>query len=495
MSRPPAKPRRTEGPSALATPAVRGILVAAALAILAAAISGAAVYRFDAIVRSLPSHRLARVEWSQLQAARQRYHGDALEAMVLVANSEEISAVHRAQTSPADAAAAVRDRLPLIRRSMWGYLQLATLACVQLERQGVPPLPRWERVRGALPPPPIERCVHHLAALGAAEFETFLAQTGSPQTARAAAAMLQSSHGPFVQMLARQIETMAAALDDSGQHAEAARARVTLHRALRGCLVENAAPSVRLLAADLLARSLSQPAYAGDAAAQKLRAACEAWRRAYRADLRSRWIAPAPMRPDDAPWASEPADRAVAERLLLAFALLGAVAALALAGVGSIGVAVLVRKPSGDSVGSRAPGWGALLSGLVVAGVWFAAWFVVRPLMPELLAHDAIAMSVGRVGWPRAPLLGAGFAAAGLLLAAVGMVWARPRSVGGAAGVARMGLWAWIMTSAALLAVLMTTAIESADRTAPWWTREAPPGFEQSGLADAIRGWSPGEPR
>ncbi|TWT44320.1 hypothetical protein RAS1_07330 [Phycisphaerae bacterium RAS1] len=309
--------------------------------------------------------------------------------------------------------------------------------------------------------------------------------------------------GPFLQYFTAAQFRAADALRERGAAALAAAMDRPALGLLREWIIEPGAPSLRMLAADLLAQRLETEA-AGDAPRAELAKLLRDWRTAYRAVFDQRkppiTIISNNREPDVCPELHAPVERwlTIAVWTLLGGALSAVAAALT--------VWSLWTRPSSqlDAGAARLDAGAAtqpirfhlvrLLLGVIGGAAFVLLGFVWYHFNPQVMHDDWSRDFTARGGWPRGPLLAAAIAV--LLLAAVLLMgrsdrWRRLTTVAS-------GAWCGLL-AAAIAFLLITSAYYSkydacvAQRLA---SMEKDPilggdGKLTAAVIDKLRAWTP----
>jgi hypothetical protein len=411
-------PRRA-GPVAPARPGTGRILARTAVLGAALLLTLASSCRLIHTWSRLPAPSLNRFNWGAAQRAPLPARGPAAEGWIaFVLSSHVTRTVHDPRQLP-ERLADARLALSRQRASKLGRLQVAALAMLRLEHDGVPPEDWWPQVAPYfenLDDAPFD---HFTDALINAKAAIYAQHGLRPGLARGIAVRnLGFEHGPFLQRFARQMQELEAALSTSGDAENARRCRKLRRRLLRQWVLDPAPAGLRLNAAHLLAEELETPNAGQDQA--KLARALRRWRHNLRSTLQSVPL-PAALDPTGIPnplivAAARPAGAALARLLLATGMMLAACASSLLVGF------FWVRSP--------APGqclW-RLGAVLVVFVLCVAVSAVLIAELPVLVENDLIRLSTDQAGWPRLPLIGAAIGVVAVLGGTlIGVVIRRPR--------------------------------------------------------------------
>lgn len=449
----PAAARSRPAPAAEPARVSRGLLLVMLAALVASVI---AAVQLHALWRSLPGPARAAlnrdVVRSTFARARPNYTAPARQGLLLVISGQEFNdALRNSDRLPA-LADELRNRLAALRDTDVGRLQFLAATLEQRRLAGQTPLEWWPAVQPLLAGLRGGRFRHFLNELLAAEAAVYQELGLRPAVALCTAQdNIGWPHGPYLQVLAARLTELAAALAADGQPEAAATCRTALREVLRQWVLEPGPPSVRLLAADLLARELESaaaddPAMADDAAASIIEK-CRAWRTRYHARAAAAPEPPLVLRLGEDP---PPAPFAVPLRLL-AWALWLAAAA-ATAGVVAIltytrgwrrGVASVKRR--GRRMLSLAPATVLLIGGGIHA-----------VLRDTRFDQDLRRLDQAGGGWPTLVWLAVG--ATVMLLAAAAALHARrkpPQPRRAWLAMARTAATTWLaLALAALLSII-----------------------------------------
>jgi len=416
-------------------------------------------------------------------AARPNYPPQAREALLLWLNSERLIESFRHPKQTTELLAAARATLPALPHTHVGRLQVAALTMREAELQGVPSRAWWPRVQQFLTGLDTGTFPHFLPDLLTAEAGVYQ-QLGLPDACAFGTAreLLDAVHGPFLQYLTDRLEQLAAALEASDAEAASICCR-TLQRLLRQWIEAVGPPSLRLLAADLLARSIETT---GPRTPLSLAVAaeCRAWRAEYRTHAARQPPAPAWLRFSEDPAAFA---RAPQNALIL-------VAWLTCAGLGGA-VLTLVAAPAWLRPLAPVPTAVAFRTG-IVALLLCGVGFGVAAFSHELTDRDFRRLEQPELGLPRLPMLaGASAFAAAALLALPNLVRTHSWRIGcetlGRCA-AWLALWLGLQAAAAHIPVrvlLTKWEREFATVKCGGWLRPAP--WAPDKLLDHLRVWNP----
>jgi len=435
----------------------------------------------------LPVTRRAQLDGQTLRAAfaaaRPNYPPQAREALLLWLNSERLIESFRCPEQTTELLAAARATLPALPHTQVGRLQVAALTVRDAELHGVPPDGWWPRVQPLVAGMDAGRFPHFLPDLLTAEAGVYQ-QLGLPDAYALGVAreLLDAVHGPFLQYVTDRFEQLATALE--GSDAEAASAcRRTVQRLLCQWVQEVGPPGLRLVAADLLARSIE---INGPRTPLSLAVAaeCRAWRAEYRTRAEEQPPLPAGLRLCDDPAVSTDALR---NALIVA-------AWLTCAGLGAA-VLTLLTTPAWLRALERTPTAVAFRAGIVVLLLCGVA-FGISTFGHELIDRDFRRLEQPELGLPRLPMLaGASAIAAAALLALPNFVRTHSWRIG-CETIGRLAvwlaLWLGLLAAAAHFPVRVLLAKyerEFATVNCGGWLRPAPWAPEK--LLDHLRLWNP----
>lgn len=418
-----------------------GVLLATVLLV-----GGLATAKLIELWRVLPANQLSRLGWRQLQELRNAYSGDAHDAFVLVANSEDLTHCIIDANDLPRIIDEVRGRLPLIERSQLGRLQLATLTMLQLSHTGVEPKAWWPSVRAyleGLDRATFDPCLRALFKAEEAAFATAGLRLGADLVM---ARFVAGSHGPFLQKFVALSATLRAGLRESGDDAAAQAVERLVRRVLREWLAQPMTAS--LLAADLLANELRMSGAELPAVEQRIVSECDRVRAATRDGLRGAPNAPAFAR------LGEPqvgADAALRYADVWYRAATPFYVAAATAGIGLLAIVLAVpafRLPRPKASLWQCAAAGTVVATLAIGGVWLLLSLGRATVDDEIamLLHDPPRM-------PTTLVVAAALGAAGMLAASVAA-----RLIAGARGAfvattSRIGLFAAVLCALAVWAL------------------------------------------
>ncbi len=242
--------------------------------------------------------------------------------------SRALTAAAMGRATPAQLETQLDQVLAGTTASQLGRLQRAAARLWELHQAGAPPDQRWTAVRPYLEG--IERgdFAHLLDDLLAALTREYGAAGLGPGTACTLAQWaVGHDHGPFLQRFVGDLDEMIAQRRHAGDTAAARTCRTVRNRLLRQWVLDPGPPTLRLLAADLLADTLERDG-APREQAQAIAANLRQWRNRYRAEIARRPldVLAAYQKPALAPRASQTLTTRAALTVWLAVAL--AVAAL-----------------------------------------------------------------------------------------------------------------------------------------------------------------------
>lgn len=225
---------------------------------------------------------MKRIDWKAVRHARAGLTGTAREGLLLVVNAERFTAAWQYRADVNTVLDEVRARLPELRHTQIGRLQVLALTLLKLQRDGVPREQWWPVVRP------------HLEALEGAAFSHFLPELFAAETSiyeglgltagaarRLPLSTIGAPHGPWLEFLVAGLDAVGQERRTAGD-APAAEAGARLaRRLLREWIVAPGTAGLRMLAAELLVAQTAQTTSAGDSAAVPI-AECRDLREVYR---------------------------------------------------------------------------------------------------------------------------------------------------------------------------------------------------------------------
>jgi len=436
------------------------------------------------IWQRLPGVRRVRLQPEQYQQAAQKLRGgfsrQARQALTAAQVSALFTMALRDPASGPEHYSAAVSLIQELRDTRLGRLQLAAFRMLELERRASPTEQWWPEIRPFVEG--IERGPfnHYLADLVPAQAQIFKELGwGEGAALIEAQQMFEAVHSPLLQFLTERLYRI-------GDLATAEDARICRHladRVLRDWILEPGPLTLRLLAADLLARRLEQANGSEDAnASAELSRRLRQWRAARLSELAAHPVPVAPLGVQRSPdWCPQRYETLV-RQAMLTLCLLGATAA-----TGAVGATMLIllrRMQTQDGRFARTVVATALWVALVLAGA----------VCPALLPTEQAAEEIGRLGtlglgWPRPPLAAA-TATLALLLAPA--AWPLHRRLAAAQRFARLcppALWSWVVLALGLgwSARATLSALVAYDRCVAAAVTQA--GLPDE-LRDMLRAWN-----
>lgn len=325
-------------------------------------------------------------------AAQQSMTGEAYDALALTYVSNQFVAALNGQVTVADARERARAVVNNIRHSDFGRLQLAALTMLNFERAEVPIEQWWSTLRPYLTGLASADFAHHLPACVADYTRAYLALGFSRATAHQLAATRGNAHYTIVQYIVDRLTRVADAAASGGDPVAADNCRAVVRRFLQQWVVASGPPTLRLLAADLLAEQLREhdPKLATQLA--EWRAACIAARAAAGTPL-------ALVSPSREPIGDTAGHAAILYRITVGLTLLGAV--IATGGV-ALAAGLLATLLGG------APCRRGLVLGGILSGALIAAAVLWPHLAPTAQMHDLQRAAIAEVGPPFHPWIAGG---------------------------------------------------------------------------------------